>query len=223
MRANSACPAGISHASSPPSARTELAPSPARRRWPSVPHPDAPCRRGWQPDSCHGTCNRRASGQILDLHFGSRAVEFMPKLTPINGSCHCGNIAFILQWPNADTEVPVRRCGCTFCRKHAGAWTSQRNSELSINVLDMSLVSKYGFGTKTADFYVCSVCGVVPIVLSTIDGRQYAVVNVNTLSLAEGFSFSSTSTNFDGEDAGSRLERRKNNWIPTVVVGSSAA
>lgn len=147
----------------------------------------------------------------------------MRELTPINGACHCGNIAFVLQWPNAETEVHVRKCGCTFCQKHAGAWTSHRKSELSIEVRDMSFVSKYAFGTKTAEFYICSVCGVVPIVLSTIDGRQYGVVNVNTFSLTDGFSFSSTSTNFDGEDTGNRLERRKNNWIPTVVMGSPAA
>ena len=30
--------------------------------------------------------------------------------------------------------------------------------------------------------------------------------------------FSSTVTDFDGEDSGSRLERRKNNWIPDVRI-----
>jgi len=86
-----------------------------------------------------------------------------------------------------------------------------------------SLVSKYQFGTKTAEFYVCSVCGVVPFVLSEIDGNEFAVVNVNTFGDTGSFSFSSKSTNFDGEDTGSRLERRKRNWIPTVAFDRAAS
>jgi hypothetical protein len=174
--------------------------------------------------SCrHKACKGRATSRILALHFESAAsVIPMREHTPIDGACHCGNISFVLKWPNAITEIPVRECGCTFCQKHTGAWTSHRDSELYIDVRDMALVSKYVFGTKTADFYVCSVCGVVPLVLSAIDGQQFAVVNVNTFDLADGLSFSSTPTNFDGEDTGSRLERRKKNWIPAVVVKSSA-
>lgn len=81
----------------------------------------------------------------------------------------------------------------------------------------------YRFGTETADFYVCSVCGVAPLVLSEIDDNQYAVVNVNTFDDTGGLAFSTSSTNFDGEDAGSRLDRRKRNWIPRVVLTASTA
>jgi len=83
-------------------------------------------------------------------------------------------------------------------------------------------VSKYNFGTKTADFYICSVCGVVPLVLSEIDDRQYAVVNVNTFEDLGRLSLSSSPTNFDGEDTGSRLERRKRNWISDVLLNAAA-
>ena len=146
----------------------------------------------------------------------------MRELTSINGTCHCGNIRFVLRWPESEPTIPVRNCGCTFCQKHTGAWTSHRNSELVVEIDDRSLVSKYNFGTKTADFYVCSVCGVVPLVLSEIDDRQYAVVNVNTFEDIGRLSLSSSSTNFDGEDTGSRLERRKCNWIPNVLLNASA-
>ena len=95
-------------------------------------------------------------------------------------------------------------------------------SELAIQIEDRSLVSKYRFGTKTADFFVCSVCGVVPFVVCDIDENSYAVVNVNALEKTPGFSLSSSSTDFDGEDAGSRLERRQRNWIPVVLFNASA-
>jgi hypothetical protein len=140
----------------------------------------------------------------------------MAELRPIKGSCHCGNLRLILSWPQSDPEILVRECGCTFCQKHGGSWTSHRDSELGVTIGDQSLVSIYNFGTKTADFYVCSVCGVVPFVLSEIDDRKFAVVNVNTFDKIDDFVLVRSSTDFDGEDVGSRLERRKKNWIANV-------
>ena len=141
--------------------------------------------------------------------------------TAINGRCHCGNIRFVLDWPSTETEIPIRRCGCTFCQKHGGAWTSHRDARLGIETRDPAALSKYRFGTGTADFHVCSICGIVPFVLSDIDDNLYAVVNVNTFEDAGGFSFSSTATDFDGEDTGDRLERRQRNWIPRVQIAGT--
>ncbi len=145
---------------------------------------------------------------------------YSPQL--ICGSCHCGNIRFDLHWPSDNDEIVIRRCGCSFCVKHGGAWTSNRHSELIVEVSDPSRVSKYQFGTKSADFYICTSCGVVPLVVSDIDGRLHAVVNVNTFVNLEELKVSTTSTNFDGEDTGSRLERRQRNWIPSVRFDETA-
>ena len=128
---------------------------------------------------------------------------------------------FALLWPESASEISVRNCDCTFCQKHAGAWTSHREAELTADVTDLSYVSKYQFGTKTADFYVCSVCGVVPFVTCEIDDIQYAVVNVNTFEKNAALSFSSSPSNFDGEAKGSRLERRKRNWMANVRIEES--
>ncbi len=137
--------------------------------------------------------------------------------TVIIGSCHCRNIRYIMHWPSSAPVIAVRECGCTFCRKHGGAWTSHRDAELSIEVRDRAKVAAYRFGTATADFCVCATCGVTPFVLSEIDDVVYAVVNVNTFDDAKDFTFTSSSTDFDGEDAESRLERRRRNWIPAVT------
>ena len=142
----------------------------------------------------------------------------MRQLTRIEGSCHCRNMRFVLMWPDASLEIQERKCGCTFCQKHSGAWTSHRDAELIVEIDDHSSVSKYQFGTKTADFYLCSICGVVPFVLSDIEGKQYAVVNVNAFENARDLSLTSSSTNFDGEDSGTRLERRRRNWIRNVQI-----
>ena len=136
----------------------------------------------------------------------------------IEGSCHCRNIHFVLLWPASDPEIPVRQCGCTFCVKHGGSWTSNRSAELVAEVDAPSSVSKYRFGTTTASFFVCSICGVVPFVTSQIDDSLYAVVNVNSFDNVDTSLLSCSSTNFDGEDNDERLERRRRNWIPNVQI-----
>ncbi len=140
----------------------------------------------------------------------------------IEGACHCGNIRYVLKWPGSGAEIAVRECGCTFCRKHGGAWTSHRNAELAVVLEDESFVSKYRFETATADFYVCSRCGAVPFVISDIEEHLYAVVNVNTFEGVDSSSLIRSPTDFDGEDTGDRLERRKRNWIPNVRISVSA-
>ncbi len=140
----------------------------------------------------------------------------------IDGSCHCGNIRYVLHWPEASAEIPVRECGCTFCRKHGGAWTSHRDAELAVVLNDNTAVSTYRFGTSTAEFYVCSRCGAVPFVTSDIEKHLYAVVNVNTFEVVDSSSLPRSSANFDGEDTAGRLERRKRNWISNVRISISA-
>jgi hypothetical protein len=86
----------------------------------------------------------------------------------ISGRCHCGNIFFALAWRPEPSEIPAR--ACSFCAKHGGVWTSCPTGSLTVSVKDRTRASKYAFGTKTAEFHVCTGCGVVPVVTSRIDG-----------------------------------------------------
>lgn len=139
----------------------------------------------------------------------------------LRGACHCSNIEFQLQWPGNGSTIPVRECGCTFCRKHAGAWTSNPDGDLQVTIRDDMLVSRYRFGTATAEFLVCSTCGVVPTVVSEIEGRLHAVVNVNTLEDRDSLTLARSPTDFDGEGKADRLARRQRNWIPRVRISQS--
>ena len=141
----------------------------------------------------------------------------------ITGACHCGNVSYLLDWPGPADGIRARECGCTFCRKHGGAWTSHREARLEVDVADEDLVSKYRFGTATADFHVCARCGAVPFVTSEIDSRLYAVVNVNTFENVAPQSLSRATTDFAGEDTAGRLQRRERNWIPNVDLSTSTA
>ena len=136
----------------------------------------------------------------------------------INGKCHCGNIAFELEWEGDSPTIPARACGCSFCVKHGGVWTSNPSSTLSVTVDDASLISKYVFGTRTATFHVCSRCGIVPFVTSEIANHLYAVVNVNVLENIDPSWLHQSKASFEGEDLQSRLARRQRNWIASVRI-----
>jgi hypothetical protein len=134
----------------------------------------------------------------------------------IEGKCHCGNIAFVLDWPGVPSEIVARECGCTFCVKHGGVWTSIREAQLVVTLQRVDAVSKYVFGTKTATFYVCTRCGAVPVVTSKIANHVFAVVNVNTFENLGALPLRREPVSFDGEGQESRLARRQRNWIANV-------
>lgn len=134
----------------------------------------------------------------------------------IHGACHCGNIAFTLLWEPDPERISARACTCSFCTRHGGVWTSVPGGRLDVAVKEPSLVSRYAFGTRTADFHVCSRCGVVPVVTSTIGGRLYAVVNVNVFDDAAAARVQRSPIAFGEEDAAMRLARRERHWIAGV-------
>jgi len=135
----------------------------------------------------------------------------------IHGKCHCGNVAFSLTWEPDPTEIPARACTCTFCTSHGAVWTSNPQGALEIVVNDPAMVSHYVFGTETAQFLICSRCGVVPACVCVAEDRLYAVVNVNTFDNIDRALFNQGTVSFDGEDAGSRIARRQRYWIGDVT------
>ncbi len=141
----------------------------------------------------------------------------------IKGKCHCGNIAFELEWKADPGAIPARACGCSFCVKHGGLWTSDPQSTLAVVIRDAALVSKYLFATRTATFHVCARCGIVPLVTCEIANRVHAVVNVNTFENVDQSRFIRASTNFEGEDIASRIARRERNWIAEVSIAEGGA
>ena len=134
----------------------------------------------------------------------------------IDGRCHCGNISFSLRWEPDPAEIQARACSCTFCTKHAGLWTSNPDVALRVAVKDAALVSRSSFGTGNASFHTCARCGIVPVVTSRIEGRLYAVVNVNAFEAIDSHLIRRASRDFGGEDSTARLARWKRSWIANV-------
>ena len=153
----------------------------------------------------------------------------------IIGKCHCGNIAFTLDWPDDQSVIPARACNCSFCIRHGGVWTSNPRAKLSVELQRPDLVSKYAFGTETASFHVCTRCGTVPLVTSEIADHLYAVARLKNMQRRRGLIVWITemadsagrpelvTAAFDGEDVDSRLTRRCKNWIADVQWHRSAS
>lgn len=139
----------------------------------------------------------------------------------ISGSCHCRNITFTLDWQPDPTEIAARACGCSFCVKHGGVWTSCPTGSLRVSVIRSARVARYEFGTKTAQFHVCTDCGIVPVVSCEIAGRLYAVVSVNAFDDVDAAMLKRSPASFDGEGQSDRLARRQRNWIGDVEFVSA--
>jgi hypothetical protein len=107
--------------------------------------------------------------------------------------------------------------------KHGGVWTSCPSGSLRVTVRRPERVSRYAFGTGTAEFHVCTDCGIVPVVTSLIAGRLYAVVSVNAFDNVPTSQLQRSPASFDGESEGDRLARRQRNWIGDVEFRTGAA
>ena len=134
----------------------------------------------------------------------------------ISGSCHCKNISFSLDWEPEPPEISARACDCSYCTKHSGVWTSTPKGRLEVTVRDAASTSRYVFGTRTAEFHICSSCGVVPVVTSRIGGRLYAVVSVNAFEGIPPTLLKRAGASFQEEGEEIRLARRMRYWIPDV-------
>ena len=126
----------------------------------------------------------------------------------LHGACHCGAIAFRLDWPDAPDPLPVRACTCSFCTARGARWTGHASATLTVTLADPALRSRYRFGTETATFHVCARCGGVPVVTGEDAGRRVAVVNANTLHGLDPARLLAQPVSFDGEDAATRVARR---------------
>ena len=135
----------------------------------------------------------------------------------LTGQCHCGALSYRLSVPVPVpvATLPARACQCGFCTRIDAAWTSHPDGELDLFVRGSASPVRYRFGTGTADFLICGLCGILVAAVSRIDGRDYAVINLRS---AKGglAGRERVSADFDGEQTCGRLERRCRNWIPTV-------
>lgn len=132
----------------------------------------------------------------------------------ITGACHCNNLSFELTSSIAPEDIRARACDCRFCRIHgARNWSDPKGSAI-IRIADPGQLQKYRFALRTADFYVCRVCGAYLGAVLTEKRQCVSTVNLRlTKSNAED-----EPASYGAEDITGRVDRRLKVWTPTVVI-----
>ena len=133
-----------------------------------------------------------------------------------HGQCHCGAIKVALRSSKAASQLGARSCRCSFCKAHGASWTSDPGGQLEIT-LPRERLSRYTFGTGTAEFLICATCGVVPAVIWKDTDRLLGVARVNCLAESEVLLANVGQADFEGETEAKRLERRARSWTPASV------
>jgi hypothetical protein len=144
-------------------------------------------------------------------------VSAMSDSSVFTGRCHCGNLEARFESRQEPEALFVRRCGCSFCRRHGARYVSDPEGGLRIRVRDPAGLTRYRFGHETADFLVCRECGVFLAAVMTTEGTARAVVNVNTFEDPGALSADPASFDYDAEDEAERLARRAARWTPVVA------
>ena len=138
-------------------------------------------------------------------------------MTEHTGGCHCGNLRLTLRLTQAPHEVRLRACQCSFCRANQTRTVSDPDGACAILVRDPDQVSRYRFGSKTADFLICRTCGIYIGAMSETSAGLRAVINTNCLDDRALFDGTAHPTVHDGETTESRMVRRAANWTPTTL------
>jgi hypothetical protein len=131
-----------------------------------------------------------------------------------HGGCHCGVLQIIYRTGLDPARWPLRHDGCSFCRRHGVVGTSDPLGEVTLKIGDVSKVRRYRFAQRTAEFLICSECGVFVAALTAEDGGTRAVINARVL---EGVSLNFNEVkdvHFDDETPAKRSERRGLYWTP---------
>lgn len=135
----------------------------------------------------------------------------------LEGGCHCGKLRIAFTTARAPTELPLRACQCTFCRRHGGLTTSDPEGEVVLTVAEVPASGWYRFGMGVTDFWVCPRCGVYVGAYVEVGGQGRAVVNTRALDAAREFTQSPAPMDYGQETRDGRLDRRGRVWTPARV------
>lgn len=135
-----------------------------------------------------------------------------------DGACHCGAIGFVYRTSNAPGNWQPRACQCSFCRAHASLTVSDPDGSLAFRAEDPAVLSKYRFGQRTADFLLCSRCGVYIGAVISSDHGTFGIINARALRSLDGPLPDPVAMTYEGEQINERLERRLERWTPVTQV-----
>ena len=134
------------------------------------------------------------------------------------GGCHCGAIGYSYDCPEDTVNWSIRACQCRFCRAHDALSTSHPAARIDFTANDPEKLNRYRFGLMTADFLLCTNCGVYIGAFIETDKGRFGIINTHALhSQPEGLA-SPAPISYDGEAVAGRISRREQRWSPVCGV-----
>lgn len=140
----------------------------------------------------------------------------------LQGSCHCGQIRIKFQTPTPLSELEVRACQCSFCRRHGSQNVADPHGRVEITAPAESALVRYAFNLRTCDMVLCAKCGQYVAAVLDARGRKFCSLNVQGLGLRELLTSPTVTVSFEGETAEQRLNRRLTKWTPTLIRVASS-
>ena len=133
------------------------------------------------------------------------------------GTCHCGALSYRYATRLPVSRWSVRACQCSFCRRHRAVSTSDPKGTVEFAVQEASLVQRYRFGKRTADFLICRQCGAYVGAVRTSAAGSFGIVNLNMLLEPPDDLLEPAPVSYDDDTLSTRSTRRETRWTPAVV------
>lgn len=150
---------------------------------------------------------RRCAGVKTQRKVKEREMEYLAR-------CHCGALTVQYRTLTPTAAWPVRACQCAFCTAHAALSTSDPSGSLTFSASDTSLLQRYQFGTRSADFLLCRACGVFLGAVMTQGLQRWGVLNVRTVQPPPADLPAPQPMQYGAESGKDRAERRTARWTP---------
>ena len=146
-------------------------------------------------------------------------MKTLPMKKPdYEGKCHCGAIGFRYATNVAPDEWSIRACQCRFCLTHDALSTSDPAGSIAFVCKNLKQLQRYRFGLKTADFLLCTNCGIYIGAIIETDTGRFGIVNTHALAPLPGNIAAVAPISYDGEDTAGRISRREERWTPVTSV-----
>ena len=139
----------------------------------------------------------------------------------LRGACHCGQIEVVFETAMSVADLPLRACGCSFCRRHGTKAVADPKGSLTIYVSPNGL-NRYRFGLRTADYLICWTCGAYVAAVISGNGEERATLNV-TATVSELADRHAEPVDYDRENVEGRRARRLTSWTPGRIVQRAQA
>lgn len=140
----------------------------------------------------------------------------MSVLRSFEGACHCKAIGFVYRTAHHPGEWNIRACQCNFCRAHAALTASDPQGFLEFIEHDRDVMRLYRFGQRTADFLICSSCGVYIGAAMKSERGRFGIINTRALWALSLSLREPAPMNYEREQAAERTGRREERWTPVT-------